>query len=216
MINKEFKTILNQYSNEIEINKSIFITNIKRCDSEEDSINFINEISVKYKDANHNCSAYINGDTQIIQRYNDDGEPTGTAGIPMLEVLKKEELTNLCAVVTRYFGGKKLGAPGLIRAYGQSVSDCLKVSEVIWLKNFHMVKISFEYPYLGKIDNFISNNNFFIRDRDYLEKIENVMYISVDEFDFFKNQLLEMTSANIDIEVIETLLLQTKNDEIII
>ncbi|EHR33992.1 YigZ family protein [Helcococcus kunzii] len=215
MVNKEFKTILGQYNNQIEINKSIFITNIKRCNDEEESVKFIEEISSQYRDATHNCTAYINGENQLIQRYNDDGEPSGTAGIPMLEVLKKEELTNICAVVTRYFGGKKLGASGLIRAYGQSVSECIKKSEIIWFKNYHKVKISFEYPYLGKIDNFISNNNFFIKDRKYLDIIENIMYISINEFEFFKTQLMEITSANINLEILETVLLKTKNNEII-
>ncbi|MFL8887277.1 YigZ family protein [Helcococcus kunzii] len=215
MVNKEFKTILGQYNNQIEINKSIFITNIKRCNDEEESVKFIEEISSQYRDATHNCTAYINGENQLTQRYNDDGEPSGTAGIPMLEVLKKEELTNICAVVTRYFGGKKLGASGLIRAYGQSVSECIKKSEIIWFKNYHKVKISFEYPYLGKIDNFISNNNFFIKDRKYLDIIENIMYISINEFEFFKTQLMEITSANINLEILETVLLKTKNNEII-
>lgn len=214
-MNKEYKTILSQYTNQIEINKSIFITNIKRTSSEEKSISFIDEISTQYKDATHNCTAYINGDNQIIQRYNDNREPTGTAGIPMLEVLKKEELTNICAIVTRYFGGKKLGASGLIRAYGQSVSECLKVSEIIWFKKYYKIRLSFNYSFLGKIDNFISNNNFYLKDRNYLEKIENIMYIAINEYDFFKTQLMEITSANIDIENLDTLLLKTKDNEII-
>ncbi|MFM1583405.1 IMPACT family protein, partial [Helcococcus ovis] len=132
---KEYKSILNEYSSEIEINRSRFISNIKYCETEEESLAFIEKISKKYRDATHNCTAYINGDISNIQRYNDDGEPQGTAGIPMLEVLKKEELTNLCVVVTRYFGGKKLGASGLIRAYGGAVSDVLRVSEIIEFKN---------------------------------------------------------------------------------
>lgn len=212
---KEYKTILDAYSYEIEINKSIFIANIKRCENEDESIKFIFDISSQYKDATHNCTAYINGENKLIQRYNDDGEPQGTAGIPMLEVLKKEDLTNIAVVVTRYFGGKKLGASGLIRAYGCAVSEVLKVSDIIWLKNYHKVKVDFEYTYLGKIDNYIGNQNLFLKNREYLEKIENIYYISIDKYEEFKNALLDITSANINISIEETILLQIKDGEIV-
>ncbi|MFM1538830.1 YigZ family protein [Helcococcus bovis] len=212
---KEYKSILNEYSNEIEINKSRFIANIKYCETEEESLAFIDEIRKMHRDATHNCTAYINGDISNIQRYNDDGEPQGTAGIPMLEVLKKEELTNLCVVVTRYFGGKKLGASGLIRAYGGAVSDVLRVSEIIEFKNYYKVRLVFDYNFLGKIDNYIGEQNFYIKQRDYLEKIENIMYISVLKYQKFKEQLFEITSANIDIKIIDEVLLKVRNGEII-
>ena len=215
MMNKEYKTILGHHKVEIEIKKSIFIANVKRCNTEEESLEFIREISKQHKDATHNCTAYINGETKLTQRYNDDGEPQGTAGIPMLEVLLKEDLTDLAVVVTRYFGGKKLGASGLIRAYGSSVSEVLKVTPIVWLKNYHKVNVEFDYTYLGAIDNYFNENNIFIKQRDYLENIKNILYLDVNEFDTIKSKLLDMTSANIKIEILETLLLQNKDGEII-
>lgn len=212
---EEYKTILGSSEIEIEIKKSRFIANVKRCDTEEESLKFIDEISKIHREATHNCTAYINLPNKNIQRYNDDGEPQGTAGIPMLEVLKKEDLTNISAVVTRYFGGKKLGASGLIRAYGQAVSDAIKKADVVWLKNFYKVKLNFDYSYLGKIDNFIDENNYYKKNREYLEKVENILYINIGEYAKFKNSLLDMTSANIDLEILDTILLQQKDKEII-
>lgn len=215
ILKEEYKTILDEYSNEIEIKKSRFIASIKRCNSEEESIKFIEKIKNKYNDATHNCSAYINGPKKNTQRYNDDGEPQGTAGIPMLEVLKKEDLTNLCVVVTRYYGGKKLGASGLIRAYGGSVTDVLEKSEVVELKNFYKIKMNFDYTFLGKIDNYFETEDVFVKSRDYLEKIENILYIDVKRFEKIKSDMLNITSGDIEIKNLDTILLQVKNKEII-
>lgn len=211
----EYTTILGHNIHEIEIKKSRFIANIKRCNNEEESLAFIEEINKMHREATHNCTAYINGPRQMIQRYNDDGEPQGTAGIPMLEVLKKEGLTDIAVVVTRYFGGKKLGASGLIRAYGGAVSEVLQLAEIVDLKNYYKVNLTFDYTFLGKIDNYISENNFYLKNRDYLEKVENTMYISVREYEKFKSDLLDMTSANMEIDIEDTILLQVSKGEII-
>ncbi|WP_297376232.1 YigZ family protein [uncultured Helcococcus sp.] len=211
----EYTTILGHSIKEIEIKKSRFIANLKRCNSEEESLAFIEKINKMHREATHNCTAYINGPRQMVQRYNDDGEPQGTAGIPMLEVLKKEGLTDIAVVVTRYFGGKKLGASGLIRAYGGAVSEVLQTSKIVDLKNFYKIKLVFDYTFLGKIDNYISENNFYLKSRDYLEKVENTMYISVNEYKKFKSDLLDMTSANIEIDIEDVILLQVSKGEII-
>lgn len=214
-LEKEYKTIYGEFQTEIEINKSRFITSIKRSNSEEESLAFIEEISKKYRDATHNCTAYINGATKLIQRYNDDGEPQGTAGIPMLEVLKKEDLTDVVVVVTRYFGGKKLGASGLIRAYSKGVSDAISVSDIVWIRNFYEVKVEFDYVFLGKIDNFIAKEMYHLKKREYLEKIYNVFYVKIDDYSKFKDELLEITSNNIFIEIIRNMQIQVKGDELI-
>lgn len=211
----EYKTIVGHTIHEIEIKKSRFIANIKRCNSEEESLAFIEEINKEHREATHNCTAYINGPSKLTQRYNDDGEPQGTAGIPMLEVLKKEDLTDIVVVVTRYFGGIKLGASGLIRAYGGAVSEVLRHAKIVDLKNYYSVKVNFDYTSLGKIDNYIGENNFYIKNRDYLEKVENLMYIRVDKYEDFKNSLMEFTSGNVDIEIEDTILLQEYEGEII-
>src|SRR5699024_5195396 len=118
----EYYTIKGEGSHEVIIQKSRFIGYVKRVVTEEEAQSFIQTIKKKHHDATHNCSAYIIGDHDQIQKANDDGEPSGTAGVPMLEVLKRQTLKNTAVVVTRYFGGTKLGAGGLIRAYGSTTS----------------------------------------------------------------------------------------------
>ncbi|MFR4384175.1 MAG: IMPACT family protein [Phascolarctobacterium sp.] len=117
-------TILRDYRNEIVIEKSRFICSLKKVKSEEEAQEFIKAVKKEFWDATHNCSAYLVDD--LAQRSSDDGEPSGTAGIPMLEVLRKNNLTGTLLVVTRYFGGIKLGAGGLVRAYSGSVAGAVK------------------------------------------------------------------------------------------
>lgn len=214
-LKKEYKTILGHTEIEIEIKKSRFIANIKRCNTEEESVEFINEIRKIHRDATHNCTSYINGPTKLTQRYDDDGEPQGTAGIPMLEVLKKNDLTDVSVVVTRYFGGIKLGASGLIRAYGDAVVEAIENSDIVWLRNYYKVQLNFDYNFLGKIDNYLQEKEYFLKKRDYLEKVENILYIKVDEFEDFKSTINNITSANIDLEIMDLILLQTREKKII-
>ncbi|MGL5207238.1 MAG: YigZ family protein, partial [Acidaminococcaceae bacterium] len=119
-------TFVRDFQHEIVIDKSRFICTLKKVATEEEAQEFIKEIKKKYWDATHNCSAYIVGETGMAQRSSDDGEPSGTAGLPMLEVLRKNHLHNVAAVVTRYFGGIKLGAGGLVRAYTNSVATAIE------------------------------------------------------------------------------------------
>lgn len=126
-------------TNIIIIKKSKFIVNTFRVFSEEDALEYINEIKNKYKDATHNCYSYI---IDNIKRYNDDGEPSGTAGIPILSVLEKNKLNYVLVVVTRYFGGIKLGSNGLIRAYSKVTKESLIIKELIKGKN---IDIEFDY-----------------------------------------------------------------------
>src|SRR5699024_7098601 len=118
----KYYTVKYKGADEVVIQKSRFIGYVKRVESEEEAQNFIQEIKKKHHDATHNCSAYVIGENDQIQKANDDGEPSGTAGIPILEVIKKQHLKDTAVVVTRYFGGIKLGAGGLIRAYGGTTS----------------------------------------------------------------------------------------------
>lgn len=119
-------TFVRDFQHEIVIDKSRFICTLKKVATEEEAQEFIKEIKKKYWDATHNCSAYIVGENGMAQRSSDDGEPSGTAGLPMLEVLRKNHLHNVAAVVTRYFGGIKLGAGGLVRAYTNSVATAIE------------------------------------------------------------------------------------------
>ncbi len=139
-------TIKDTIENEIIINKSRFITTIKHISSVLEATVFLSEIRKKYYDATHNCFAYIIGENQEIQKFSDDREPNQTAGAPMIEVLKKNNLTNVIVVVTRYFGGILLGAGGLVRAYSESVSEIVKKSPLYTLTRLQKVLISISYP----------------------------------------------------------------------
>lgn len=129
---EKYKSLRKVDEKEIIIEKSSFIGTAKAVADEEEALEFIREVKKRHYEATHNVYAYILGDDNNIQRFSDDGEPSGTAGVPVLEVLKKNDLRNVCAVVTRYFGGIKLGKGGLVRAYSKGASAALEASEVIW------------------------------------------------------------------------------------
>ena len=128
---KDYKTIKGYGESEIVISKSRFITYIDRAETEEEALRFIEKIKKMHSTATHNCSCYIIGEHDHIQKANDDGEPSGTAGVPMLEVLKKQGLKDTVVVVTRYFGGIKLGGGGLIRAYGKATTEGITAAQVV-------------------------------------------------------------------------------------
>lgn len=160
------RTILKNGEHEIIIEKSRFICTMKKIENEEEAIVFIRELKKKYWDASHNCSAFIINQSQ--QRSNDDGEPSGTAGLPMLEVLRKNNLFNVVAVVTRYFGGIKLGAGGLVRAYTKSVSETLLkigLAEKILLNEYYFEE---DLENSGRTLNLLYQQKFF--------SISNIIY----------------------------------------
>ena len=205
-ISENYKTIEGEIKDEFEIEKSVFITNIKYVESEDEALSFIEKIKEKYKDANHNCHSYIINQKPEIKRYSDDGEPQGSAGLPMLSVLEKEELFNLVAVVTRYFGGKKLGKGGLVRAYTKGVSDCLD-GKITYRKIFIESKIIFDYNLLGIIENFLNEKNYIIIEKNFLENVRINLYIKKEDFENFKKKLIDMTSSNIKIEKLDEIML---------
>ena len=159
-------TIQKDYVKEIIIEKSRFICTLKKVDSEEEAQEFIKAMKKQYWDANHNCSAYIVD--ALAQRSSDDGEPSGTAGIPMLEVLKKNELVGTAAVVTRYFGGVKLGAGGLVRAYSGSVAGAIKecgLAERVLMTNY---SFTYDIGRVGSVLNVLYQQSLFeILDVEY-------------------------------------------------
>lgn len=201
-----YKTIKGQEFHEFEEEKSVFITSASYVESEEEALDFIEEINEKYKDATHNCYAYIINQIPEIKRYSDDGEPQGSAGLPMLSVLEKEEVKNVVVVVTRYFGGKKLGMGGLIRAYTRGVADCLK-EKILYKRPFYEVKLTHAYTVLGQIENFLSEKGYKIIDKDFLDVVKTTLYIREDEYEEFEKTLIDMTSANIEIEIIDKTML---------
>ena len=152
------KTIKNDTTNTIIINKSKFICELIKVYNIDDIEKSLTNIKNKYKDATHYCYAYIIGN---IKRFNDDGEPGGTAGMPILNVLENNDLNNILCVVIRYFGGIKLGAGGLVRAYSNSVTKALENIEIKELKEAYEISINFKYDNVKNIDYILKNYNIF-------------------------------------------------------
>ncbi|MBQ3433634.1 MAG: YigZ family protein, partial [Selenomonadaceae bacterium] len=150
---QKYYTVKGYGEHEIVIEKSRFICYVNRAETEEEAIAFIQQIKKKHWDATHNCSAYLIGEHDQIQKANDDGEPSGTAGVPMLEVLKKKGLKDTVAVVTRYFGGIKLGAGGLVRAYSRAVSEGLNAAGIVERRLMRVMQVTIDYSWLGKVEN---------------------------------------------------------------
>ena len=191
---KEYFTVNKSGSDEYFIQKSRFIGYIKRVETEEAAQDFIKEIKKKHHDATHNCSAYLIGQNDEVQKANDDGEPSGTAGLPMLEVLKKQQLKDTVVVVTRYFGGVKLGAGGLIRTYGTTTSKAIKKTGVVKRKLMQGYSITIEYSLLGTLENELRQSEHIIDNINYLQNVELIVYVDVNKTESFLNWLTNLSS----------------------
>lgn len=194
---KNYRTIKEQGSHEIIIKKSRFICTIKRTESEEDAQDFIEAMKKEHWKANHNCSAYLIGDTNHIQRASDDGEPSGTAGVPILEVLKKRQLKNVTAVVTRYFGGTRLGAGGLIRAYGQVTSEALNHIGIVEKQLQQFIALTVSYPVSGKLQNILEESSYTIHSTDYTADVTFHCLIPAEKTEQFKREATDWTNGNV-------------------
>ncbi len=146
-----YKTLRQEAADEVIINKSRFIGYACPCETEEEALAFLQNIRTKHKDATHNCYAYVIGKNAGIMRYSDDGEPGGTAGLPMMEVLKAQGVVNCCVVVTRYFGGVLLGAGGLVRAYTQGAVIALKAAQVVIMEPSQRYLCEVAYPLWDRV-----------------------------------------------------------------
>ncbi|SFA88064.1 uncharacterized protein, YigZ family [Lentibacillus halodurans] len=182
---------------QITIQKSRFIGYVKRVETEEAAQTFIQKIKKKHHDATHNCSAYMIGEHNQIQKANDDGEPSGTAGVPILEVLKKQDLKDTAVVVTRYFGGIKLGAGGLIRAYSSTTSKAIKTAGVVQRRLMKGFSIVVDYSLLGKLENALRNSNYMLDSIHYLEKVEFMVYVPDGEEQTFHDWVVDLTSDQV-------------------
>ncbi|RVU54995.1 YigZ family protein [Anaerosphaera multitolerans] len=197
-----YKTILKDGYDEFIERKSKFIGYAFKVESEEEALNKIDEIKKKHRDATHNCSAYIIGEKKLIQKYNDDGEPSGTAGIPMLEVLKKENLTNVLVIGTRYFGGIMLGAGGLVRAYTKSAKIAIDSGIVVEMFTFEKTSIKYDYTFHGSITNILIKKGYKILDEIYTDKVEIIVHNKVGNKEL-KSDLMEETGGTVEIKILE-------------
>ncbi len=211
-----YKTLHEFGMDEIIIEKSRFIGYAKPIKTEEEAIEFVNEIKKKHKDATHNVWAYTLGKSMNIQRYSDDGEPQGTAGIPTLEVIKKEDLRDVVVVVTRYFGGVKLGAGGLVRAYTKGAKVGIDAGKVVSKVLYKDVRIKIDYNQLGKVQNEIMNMNYFIKDTIYEDNVVLVIYSRENEVSDLISKITDITSATADISILDEFYLSESNGNLII
>lgn len=193
---KHIITIKQEHTIENVINKSRFIAHIKPVQSEDDAKDFINAIKSKHKDATHNCSAYTIGPEMNIQKANDDGEPTGTAGIPMLEILKKLDIHDACVVVTRYFGGIKLGGGGLIRAYSGAVRDVIYDCGRVELREAIPCMVTLNYDQTGKFEYELASTSFLLRNQTYTDKVSYDIDVVKSDYEDFINFLNKTTAGN--------------------
>lgn len=192
---KNHYTIKKNGKYEIDIKKSHFICHLKRTSSENEAQDFIRTIKKEHHKATHNCSAYLIGEHDEIQRAHDDGEPSGTAGLPMLEILKKRNLKNITAVVTRYFGGIKLGAGGLIRAYSGSVNQAIDKIGVVEKQLLQEIQLTIDYATSGRLENELKESNYILKKVDYTDKVTFNVYVQQAQVDQFYEDTREWLSG---------------------
>ena len=182
---------------EIEIRKSRFICSLFRAENEEEARAHIDSVRKQYWDANHNCTAWAIGPEQKLQRSSDDGEPSGTAGTPMLEVLRRREITDTVAIVTRYFGGVMLGAGGLIRAYGHSVSSAIDEIGVVERKALSVQTLVAAYEDAGRIENAIRSSGYPLTHAEYGDDVTFELVMEPEQVEAFGHWLGELTNGSI-------------------
>ena len=192
---KEIYTITEEKNTKIEIKKSKFIGHSLKVISEEEAKEKLNKIKKEYSDATHNCWAYVIGISGEKSRYNDDGEPHGTAGPPILDVLKKNNITNTLIVVTRYFGGIKLGAGGLVRAYSETAKTVLEESGIKKLTEVYKIEIIVPYNVLTPFETFIKSNDFKIIEQKFEDNVIFNLYIPVTKEASLKEYYTNLTNG---------------------
>lgn len=206
-----YKTLLKYAEAEQIIEKSKFIGYAQPVEKEEEAIAFIESIRSKHWNATHNVPVYLIGKNNEIQRYSDDGEPAGTAGIPILDMLKKEEIRNVVVVVTRYFGGIKLGTGGLVRAYTSTAKLVLKEARVIEKVLYDLIKIRIDYSLLGKVQNELLTAGYVIKETLFDDAVNLYIYSEPDQTERCVQMVTNLTSGKAEIQVEDTVYLNVEN-----
>ena len=193
----ECRTIKEDGQVQEEIKKSRFICHVKRVYSEEDARAFITFVKKEHYKATHNCSAFIIGERSEVKRTSDDGEPSGTAGVPMLGVLENHNLTNLCVVVTRYFGGIKLGAGGLIRAYAGSVALAVKEIGIVEIKEQAGIEIQMTYTQYQEYGNFLKEHQLMEQGTNFTDQVQTLIFVAKKKKEDIKVALIEFFNGKV-------------------
>ncbi len=199
-----FKTIDNEAEGIITEKKSKFIANIFYVENEKEAEEILKKIKKKYYDARHNCYAYrIKNENGILQKQSDDGEPSGTAGSPMLNILEKKELINVIAIVTRYFGGILLGTGGLVKAYSEALKEALRNAEYAQIEQGYILEIITTYEDINKIEHLLIQNDVAIVNKEYTEKIKLLVEISKEKYEKIVKKIPENNLKKVKIEIKE-------------
>ena len=195
----EYRTIRCEAVGEITEKKSRFIATLRPVETEEEALAFIADMKKKYWDARHNCSAYIIGTDRPLERCSDDGEPSRTAGMPMLEVLKGASLSNVCCVVTRYFGGVLLGTGGLVRAYGAAVNAGLKAADILICRQLRRIEYIVDYNSYGRLSYLITQDNLQTESTDFSSEVCVRLLLTDAQAASLSAQMTEATSGTCSI-----------------
>lgn len=198
-----YKTTAENGTASYEIQKSRFIAYTSHVETEAEARDFVTAIKKKHFDARHNCSAWVLGADSSQQKSNDDGEPGGTAGNPILEAIKQHGLTNVVVVVTRYFGGIKLGAGGLIRAYSHTASLGLEATPCLEVKPFCLMEAEMDYSLLGTVENWIRNEELRTGETAYLDKVTVRLLVEPADCETISTELTNLTAAQCKITIHE-------------
>ncbi len=191
-----FRTVYEGGIGEVIVKKSRFIATVRPVEQEEAAIQFIEEMKKKYWDATHNCSAYVIGTDNPLMRCSDDGEPSKTAGRPMLDILLAHELTNIAVVVTRYFGGTLLGTGGLVKAYQSATLEGLNQSILITKELGNKIHLTTDYNMIGKIQYYISQEELTLLSSNYTDIVELALLIPPSKYGAFTKKIAELTNGS--------------------
>lgn len=192
---ERYNTIYMEAEAEVIEKKSRFIAAVKPVNSEEEARSFIESKRKEHYNATHNCFAYQVGENNEIQRFSDDGEPSGTAGRPILDVLKGEDIKNTVVVVTRYYGGTLLGTGGLVRAYGRTAKEGLIEGKIIEKVCYQMISVKVDYTLVGKVQYETLQNNHIIQDTIYAEDVQFKVLVLLSDVDSYIKSMTEATNA---------------------
>lgn len=211
----EYKVVYRGRQQEVIEKKSRFIASVIPIESEEDALRHIESIRKEYWNATHNCYAYVVGRNQELQRFSDDGEPSGTAGKPILDVLLGEDIHNALIVVTRYFGGTLLGTGGLVRAYSKSAKAALEESVIINKVLGKKILLNMDYNTVGKIQYIMAQNNVSVVDTVYKEDVDMYIILPLEDILRISKLIMEATSAKVQCQELDTLYFATLNSELL-
>ena len=198
----EYKTVLNEAADEFVVKKSRFIGYVKPVKTADEAVGFINAIKSKHWDATHNVYAYVLRDGQT-RRYSDDGEPQGTAGIPVLDVHLKEELTDVCVVATRYFGGIMLGAGGLVRAYSHTAKIAVDAGGIITMALCKIAKVTCDYNFYGRLTPLIAQAGGIVENTEYADSVTVMFRIHEAAYEKLSLDIIDKSNGKFRSEIVD-------------